>query len=245
MGGNIATNFKTIKPGSTRAPDKYTVEFNLPEKYPAFMASLFLFKITNKKLVMKNKQPGRYGENGDYGQKFLQTNEAGSGPFALVEHKHGDYLKGKRFEKYSLTKRQPNSVDEMIYYFVPEMVTMATRLQKGELDLVDTTIGPSIIREMKKNPNLVVEEHIWPATWLAVMNNKKPPLDDPYVRRAINYAFNRKWATNRFWLVEGHCMDLFRDVAGMQRHIRLSLRPGKEPNYDQKVQILGGSTEGI
>ncbi len=192
MGGNIATNFKTIKPGSTRALDKYTVEFNLPDKYPAFMASLFLFKITNKKLVLKNKQPGRYGENGDYGQKFLQTNEAGSGPFALVEHKHGDYLKGKRFEKYSLTKRQPNSVDEMIYYFIPEMVTMATRLQKGELDLVDTTIGPSIIREMKKNPNLVVEEHIWPATWMAVMNNKKPPLDDPYVRRAINYAFNKE-----------------------------------------------------
>ena len=192
MGGNIATNFKTIKPGSTRALDQYTVEFNLPEKSPAFMASLFLFKITNKKLVLKNKQPGPYGENGDYGQKFLQTNEAGSGPFALIEHKHGDYLKAKRFEKYSLTKRQPNSVDEIIYYFIPEMVTMATRLQKGELDLTDTTIGPSIIREMKKNPNLVVEEHIWPATWLAVMNNKKPPLDDPYVRRAINYAFNKE-----------------------------------------------------
>jgi hypothetical protein len=36
------------------------------------------------------------------------------------------------------------------------MVTMATRLPKGELDLTDTTIGPSIIREIKKNPNFVV-----------------------------------------------------------------------------------------
>jgi len=192
LGGNIGSNFKPIKTGSTKAIDKYTVEFNLSERDPAFMAGLFLFKITNKKLVLKNKQPGPYGENGDYGTKFLQNNEAGSGPFALIEHKHGDYLKAKRFEKYSLTKKEPNSVELMTFYFIPEMVTMATRLQKGELDLTDTTIGPSIIREIKKNPNFVVEEHIWPGGYIVIMNNKKPPLDDPYVRKAMNYAFNKE-----------------------------------------------------
>lgn len=197
MGGAVSTFFKGIKPGSTKVLDKYTVEFNLEKRDPAFLAALISFKILNKKLILQNKQPGRYGEFGDYGAKWIQGNDAGSGPFMVLEHKHGDYLKTKRFEKYRLAKWHPNAPDLVTFYFIPEMVTMATKFQKGELDITDTTLEPAIIKEIKKNPNFVVEEHIWPATYLVVMNNKKPPLDDLYVRKAINYAFNKDVVMNQ------------------------------------------------
>ena len=197
LGGKISTYFKKVKPRTTKVPDKYTVQFNLSEKDPAFMYSLFLFKVLNKDFVLKNKEEGRYGEFGDYGVKFLQNHDAGSGPYMVVENKHGNYLKMKRFEEYPLTKWKPNSIDLITVYIIPEMVTLAAKLKKGEVDMVAWSLDVKIQRELQKDPNFAVEEDSMPVPWLLIMNNKKKPLDDIYVRKAVAHSHDRHTITTQ------------------------------------------------
>ncbi|OGP65215.1 MAG: hypothetical protein A2169_02985 [Deltaproteobacteria bacterium RBG_13_47_9] len=193
----VGTYFKFIKPGTTRILDKYTVEFNLTEPSPQFMVSLFAFKILNKKLILKNKEKGEYGEFGDYGLKYLMTNDAGSGPFMAVEHKVGNFFKMRRFEEYPFEPWHPNSVDSVTVQTIPEAVTRFTKLKAGELDMGDWTLPTKSLKELQKNEHFFVSEELVDGTWICVMNNKKKPLDDVHVRKAIAHAFNVELVTSQ------------------------------------------------
>ena len=189
-GGAVGTQFKMIKPGSTKVVDEYTVAFNLAHKDPAFLARMTIFRILNKNLVLKNKAPGKFGEYGDFGEKFLTTNDAGSGSYKVVSMKHGDRLVLEKFQDYSLAKWGPNSLDRITIFMIPEIVTIAAKFEKGEVDLGIWSLPPKTLEGWRKNPNFVVKDDVAAVTWYLVMNNKKPPFDDLYVRKAVSYAFD-------------------------------------------------------
>lgn len=198
----LRLNFKFIKPGTTKVLDKYTVEFNLAKRAPEFMASLVIFKVLNKEVVLKNKEQGNYGEFGDYGLKYLVTNDAGSGPYMAVEHKHGNYLKMNRFGAYPFRQWKPNSIDLVAIYVIPEAVTEVTKLKLGELDMGEWGLPSKLLRDLQKNENFIVSEDLVDdGMYLCTMNNKKPPLDDPYVRKAMAHAFNVELVMNE--ILEG------------------------------------------
>jgi len=190
VGGPVSTHFKMVKPGAAKRIDKYTVSFGLDSPDPAFLARMTIFRILHKNLVLKNRAPGRFGEFGDYGEKFLTTHDAGSGPYRIVSMKHGDRVVFEKFQDYSLAKWGPNSIDRMTLFIIPEHVTIAAKFEKGELDLGVWSLPIKTIEGWKKNPNFTITEDISPVTWFLVMNNKKPPLDDENVRKAIAYAFD-------------------------------------------------------
>ncbi|MBW1697609.1 MAG: ABC transporter substrate-binding protein [Deltaproteobacteria bacterium] len=190
LGGPIAARFKSIKPQTTEVIDKYTVAFHLEKPDPSFMATLFVFKILNKKQVLENKQPGKYGEFGDYGVKWLDTHDAGSGPYRVVKRLHGDRVVLEKFKDYSLRQWKENSIDRVIIYITPELVTIATKLRKGEIDLSDWTLPPKTMRELDKFEGINVYYDRIDTSWFLILNNKKPPLDCKYVRKAMAYAFD-------------------------------------------------------
>jgi peptide/nickel transport system substrate-binding protein len=190
LGGTTSTYFKTVKPGSTKVIDKYTVEFHLEKPDPSFLQSQFIFKILNKKLVMKNIQPGRYGDKGDYGAKWIDTNDAGSGPYRIVQRIHGDRLVLEKFQDYSFRKWQPNSIDRVTFLTIPETTTISTKMKKGEVDLVDFSVPPEIIRDFQKTEGVKVYIDPSDTPWYITLNNKRPPLDDVNVRKAMAYAFD-------------------------------------------------------
>src|SRR2546423_11384411 len=66
-----------VAPGTTKAPDAYTVEFHLTKPSATFLARIHEISIVNSKLV-KSKEV-----DGDWGNKWLSTNDAGSGSFVL------------------------------------------------------------------------------------------------------------------------------------------------------------------
>ncbi|HSR12716.1 MAG TPA: ABC transporter substrate-binding protein, partial [Thermodesulfobacteriota bacterium] len=181
-GGPVATQFKMMKPGATKAVDKYTVAFNLSHKDPAFLARMTVLRILNKNLVMKNKAPGKYGEYGDFGEKFLTTNDAGSGPYRVASMKHSDRLVLEKFQDYTQAKWAPNSIDRITVFMIPEIVTIAAKFEKGEIDLGIWSLPPKTIEGWRKNPNYLIKDDVAATSWYMVMNNKKPPFDDPYVR---------------------------------------------------------------
>ncbi|HYB20702.1 MAG TPA: ABC transporter substrate-binding protein [Thermodesulfobacteriota bacterium] len=189
-GGPVSTHFKGVKPGAAKVIDRYTVSFSLDHPDPAFLARMTIFRIVNKNLVLKNKAPGRFEDFGDYGEKFLTTNDAGSGPYRIVSMKHGDRVVFEKFPDYSLAKWGLNSIERMTLFIIPEHVTIAAKFEKGELDLAVWSLPIKTIDGWRKNPNFIITEDISPVSWFLVMNNKKPPLDDIYVRKAIAYAFD-------------------------------------------------------
>ena len=193
----VAQYFKYVKPGTTKALDKYTVEFNLSEKAPQFMNCLFVLRVMNKKLILKNKGAGPYGDLGDYGIDYLRTHDAGSGPYTAVEHKQGNYFKIKRFEEYSLEPWKPNSIDLVTTYVIPEAVTEATKLKAGELDMGEWTLPAITLKELQKNENFTMVEELADGVWIGTMNNKKKPFDDPYVRKAVAHAYNGEMVAAR------------------------------------------------
>lgn len=189
-GGPVATQFKMIKPGTTKEIDKYTVAFHLTQKDPAFLSRMTIMRVLNKNLVMKSKAPGKFGDYGDFGDKFLTVNDAGSGPYRVASMKHGDRLVLERFRDHSLHKWAPNSIDRITIFMIPEIVTISAKFEKGEIDLGIWSLPPKTIEGWKKNPNFAVKDDIAAVTWYLVMNNKKPPFDDLHVRKAMAYAFD-------------------------------------------------------
>ena len=185
-----------MKPGATKALDKYTVEFNLTKRDPSFMDSLLIFKILNKELILKNKGEGKYGEFGDYGAKYLATNDAGSGPFMVSEFKFGNILKMKRFEAYPFRKRRPGSIDLVSISIIPEVVTITAKLKKGELDMCTWSAGEQFLTKLKEDKNFFVDEFYIPTPWTVLMNCMKKPLDCVHVRKAIAHAYDHNQVIN-------------------------------------------------
>jgi peptide/nickel transport system substrate-binding protein len=188
--GPVGAQFKMVKPGSSKVIDKYTVALNLIEPDPSFLARLTIFRILNKKLILQHKEAGRFGEFGDYGEKFLTTQDAGSGPYRVVSMKHGDRLVLEKFKDYSLANWGPNSIDRITFFMIPEHVTIAAKFEKGELDMGIYSLPIKTIQGWRNNPQFVIQDDIAQATWYLVMNNKKPPFDDINVRKAVACAFD-------------------------------------------------------
>lgn len=83
-----------------RVADDYTVEFTLSKPFGPFVEALLRLYILNKDQVMANiEKPGMYGEFGDYGKRWLLTNDAGSGPYKLIEMRLEEYLLAEKFEE--------------------------------------------------------------------------------------------------------------------------------------------------
>ena len=196
LGGANASNYKEVKPGSTKVIDKYTVAFNLEKPNPSFLASLFLFKILNKDLLLKNKEAGSDPEYGDFGKKWIDTHDAGSGPYKVVKRLHGDRLVLEQFKDYTLRPWQENSIQKVTINIIPELVTIAAKLRKGEIDLADWTLPPSKMKELDEFEGVNVYYSPVDTSWFLILNNKKPPLDCPFIRKALAHAFDYEVVIN-------------------------------------------------
>ncbi|MGR7996633.1 ABC transporter substrate-binding protein [Xanthobacter sp. ZOL 2024] len=195
MSGPIANYFKSIDAERIETPDPYTVRFNLKAPDPAFMQALFLFKILNKDLLLANKAEGKYGEYGDYGAKFLQSHDAGSGPYKVVDFRPSEAVVLERFADYPFSKAGSGTPESVRILTIPEVVTIAAKLKGGELDVGTVSIPTQVQKQLASDERFVVERDPQPTPWFVVMNNAKPPLDDPHVRRAVAYAYDANTVT--------------------------------------------------
>lgn len=191
LGGAMSTHFTDdLGVGDTKVVDKYTVAFHLKNPDPSFLASQFVFKIVNKKEVLTNKAPGKFGEFGDYGAAWLASHEAGSGPYKVVENAPQDHVTLEKFNDYSLRKWQKGSVDKVVFLVTPEIATITAMMKKGEIDIADWTLPPQIMKDLDDTKGIRVVNYPSGTNWFIIINNQKPPLDDVNVRKAVAYAFD-------------------------------------------------------
>lgn len=176
------------------APDKYTVIFELNMPFAEFPVVLVRLPILNKDLVMQHIEPGEFGELGDYGQKWLAMNSAGSGPYILVEHKPMETLLMERFEDYFLgwESFEPGLVpiDKVLFRMIWEPAPIITLMKAREHDMTDMWQSMEVYVTLAAIEGIELFSINIGNLYTIWLNTRCPPTDCIHFRRAISYVFD-------------------------------------------------------
>lgn len=174
---------------NVKAMDEHTVEFTLNRVHSPFLSTLVLLFIVDKKAVMANKQSGKFGDRGDYGQKWLNSHDAGSGAYRLKSFERQAQINFSKFEDYWMGWSD-NSFDEVQIRIITKDPTVRSLMKTGKLDMTSQYQSTETYQALAKQDGIRVETIPTVTLFYMKMNTQKPPTDDPAVREAIAYGFD-------------------------------------------------------
>jgi peptide/nickel transport system substrate-binding protein len=181
------------------APDDHTVEISLVQPSALFLPSLVRLYVVNEELVRQNTNPeGPYGDNGDYGKEWLQTNDAGSGPYTVKEFPLEQYLLMEKFDDW-WGEFNPNAADEVRFIGTTEAVTVRSLMQNQELEISDQWQSFEAYQALDEIEGVSIAALPSMSSFYFMVNNKVPPTDDEHCRRAMSYAFDYEAAVGLEW----------------------------------------------
>ncbi len=125
---------------------------------------------------------------------FFQ-NPIGCGPYRIAEFKKNQYLKLERWEDY-WGEKPP--LEQLIYYFVPEVSARITALMNGEVDFI-VSIPPDQVIALEGRAGIKTMGVTWDMFHCYALNATREPLKDPRIRRALNLAVDREALNKAFW----------------------------------------------
>ena len=165
------------------ARDKYTVEFKLAEPRPIdFMMSALA---SGWNVIVRKKTL----EDNNYNLRKVVV-YPGTGPFRSVRRVENEVWVMEKNPNY-WNKGLPYLNGIEFYHVLPFSPEMASAILSNRVDYVLAT-DPVTFRKAKTMPEISTDTHyqsVVHATWI---NNKKKPLDDPRVRRALHLALDQR-----------------------------------------------------
>ena len=165
------------------ARDKYTVEFKLAEPRPIdFMMSALA---SGWNVIVRKKTL----EDNNYNLRKVVV-YPGTGPFRSIRRVENEVWVMEKNPNY-WNKGLPYLDGIEFYHVLPFSPEMASAILSNRVDYVLAT-DPVTFRKAKTMPEISTDTHyqsVVHATWT---NNKKKPLDDPRVRRALNLALDHR-----------------------------------------------------
>ncbi|QTA87802.1 Leucine binding and solute-binding domains-containing protein [Desulfonema magnum] len=190
----ILKNAKPINKGEIKdvselgvySPDDFTVVFKLehPASYFPALVSSEVYRPLPKAAIEKYGHGWTEPEN-------IRTN--GSYMLALWEKSRGMFLK-KNPKYYDAEKV---SVPEVRYYVIAQSSLGLAMYENNELDIMGSSylrLPPAEVHRIKKNPVLRDQYSESPhfCTYTYAFNTRRPPVDNPLVRKAISAAIDRQ-----------------------------------------------------
>ncbi len=173
-----------------RAPNARTVVITLKEPSALFLPSLVRLYVADEALIKKNtKAEGPYGANGDYGTTWLQTHDAGSGPYMVKEFPLEQYLLMAKNTRW-WGKFNPNAADTVRFIGTTEGVTVRTLMQNKQLEITDQWQSFEAYQALEKMDGVKVAALPSMTSFYYMVNTKKAPTDDLHFRLAMEYAFD-------------------------------------------------------
>ncbi|WP_066174887.1 ABC transporter substrate-binding protein [Bacillus marinisedimentorum] len=177
---------------SIEVVDDYTVAFHLKNPSGVFLGSLA--NPFNPAVII----PKSSGANGEDIKEPI-----GTGPFKFEKWEQGKQLVLKKFEDYQPIDSEASGfggkktayVDEVIFKPISEASVRLTALETGEVDLV-LDILPKDYDRLKQKQNLQVSMKPSMNWGMLQFGMKKPPFDDPKMRKAVAYALNKQEIVN-------------------------------------------------
>ncbi len=164
--------------------DPGRVRFHLKEPWPDFM-TFYGTSATGAGWIVPKKYVEKVGDDG------FKKAPIGAGPYRFVSFTPGVELVLEAFEGYW---RKTPSVKRLVLRSMPEEVTRAAALKKGEVDIAYLLSGP-IAEEVRRTPGLRLVAPALPGVfWLDFPDqwDLKSPWHDQRVRQAASLAIDRK-----------------------------------------------------
>jgi len=180
----------------TKALDKYKVQFTLNHPFGPFIDSLVRLYIVDSKLVKANTKPeGKYGENGDYGVEWMQTHDAGSGPYMLKEIKREEHVLMVKFPDY-WNGWDPNAPEACEEITIMDPSTLKAEMASRNLEISDYAQTWETYQALAKIEGIKIASFWEGGMWNVMLNTKKPPTDDIHFRRALAYCIDYETVIN-------------------------------------------------
>jgi ABC-type transport system substrate-binding protein len=172
--------FKAVSEINTR--DKYTVEFELSEPRPV---NFIMSAIASGWNVIVRKKTL---EDNNYNLRKVEI-YPGTGPFKSVKRVENESWVMERNPNY-WNKNLPYLDGIEFYHVLPFSPEMASAIIAGRVDFVLAT-DPATLRKAKATPGMSTATHYQSVVHSTWVNNKRRPLDDPRVRRAMHLVLDR------------------------------------------------------
>ncbi|WEL27599.1 ABC-type dipeptide/oligopeptide/nickel transportsystem, periplasmic component (plasmid) [Haloferax volcanii] len=175
--------------------DERTVSFTLDRVHSPFLATLVLLFVVDKQLVLDNAADGDFGDRGDYGQSFLNDNDAGSGPYELAGFERQAQISFSRYADYWGSFKD-GAYDNVTVQIITNDPTVRSLMKTGELDVSSQYQSEETYEALAAEDDIRVESVPTVTTFYFKINTQKAPTDDPAVREAMAYGFDYETARN-------------------------------------------------
>lgn len=157
--------------------DDYTVAFNLKQPAPSLL--------TNLASAWMVVMPRRLIETG-----AMKTEVCGTGPFKFKQYNQGVSVELIRNEDYHVPDRP--YLDGINLYVIPSLNTGYSYLRTGRLDLYESLSERQAETIMKENDSdIILKKESSYRMDAIVLNTAREPFNNPKVREAIAYGFDR------------------------------------------------------
>ncbi|WP_081979527.1 ABC transporter substrate-binding protein [Pseudooceanicola atlanticus] len=167
------------------AVDPLTVEFHLKHPWQALLPYLATTS-------MSGPIPAKEAVEAD----TQNRSPVGTGPFKFVEWASGDRIIVERNPDY--WNADEINLDKITFRILPDTQTRFASLRSGEVDVMWTDRGPSIV-EAKQDDKLVTLVSEGAGAAVNLLNGKKEPLNHPALRKALAHAWNQDALVKISW----------------------------------------------
>jgi len=174
-----------------KATDPNTFVFTVDKPYaPSFVLNCLTATVANvvdKKLVLQHVKPATptadFKYDNDFGNSWLKTGFAGSGPFKLREWRANEAVVLERNESYYGDKPK---LARVIYRFMKESSAQRLALENGDIDIA-RNLSPNDLAAVEKNAQLASTSAPKGTIYYISLNQKNPNLAKPEVQQAFKY----------------------------------------------------------
>ena len=169
---------------SAQVVDPRTLKVTLLEPFAPFDAVVPWLFVANPAVVQANEV------DGDEGEAWLQSHEAGGGPFTIASWEIGSVYEFARFPDYWWTgEADTKPLDGFIWRIIRESSTKRIAMETGEITYGDT-FTPEDIEALRGDPRFVANDAPSLTPFAIKLNNQAGPTADLNVRKALAHAFD-------------------------------------------------------
>ena len=179
-----------VPPGTTKAPDKYTVEFRLKRGFAPFPGLTHFLNIVNMRVLK------RYEKEGDWGNKWLAKygsalgkDGVGTGSYTLEKFDPGWGFDAVKYENHFSPWDRPH-FEKFGFRTVHEVATRVLGLMNGDYHGEIGYLPYEQIQKVQESPNIRIYTERSTRLFYAHFNNQMEPTNDIHFRKAMCYAFD-------------------------------------------------------
>ncbi|PYB69706.1 ABC transporter substrate-binding protein [Rhizobium wuzhouense] len=174
-----------------KAADESTFVLTVDKPYaPSFVLNVLtatVASVVDKKVVMENAKPvtptEEYKYDTDFGNEFLKTGYAGSGPFKIREWRANEVVVLERNDNYYGEKAK---LARVIYRYMKESSGQRLALENGDID-VARNLDPGDFDAVAKKDGIATTSAPKGTLYYFSLNQKNPNLAKPEVIEAFKY----------------------------------------------------------